>query len=118
MTIRISITSPLPKLRVPDAMPFPLPARFFDDSTDPWSECRPTTVDYRIDRVMRGEAQALSEVRGWTPVTPAQLVVIEITSADNDIPDDHTEAEFRRITVRANAGDPSEGQAAYNYCIE
>lgn len=118
MTIRISIQNPLPKLRVPDATAFALGASFLDDSTDPWAARAPDSVDYRIDRVFRGEPQEAAEIKAWTPLTAAESVSIEVSAADNDIPDDHSADEYRRITIRANAGTQAEATATYHYCIE
>jgi hypothetical protein len=116
--MQISIASNLPTRRIPDNNAFTLTANFLDESTDPWLPRVPVTVDYCIERVLRGNPQTFVELKAWTPLTPAESIAIEITAADNDIPDDHSEDEYRCITIRANAGLETEGRAIFNYCVQ
>lgn len=114
--IRITLSSTLKNLRTTDAIGFQVTATFFDDSTDPWIMCVPDTVSYRIDRVLKGIPQVVERLKDWTAISPASRVQLEIIAADNDIPDDHSADEFRRITIIAKAGD-IDGSAVLNYCI-
>lgn len=66
--------------------------------------------------MFRGDPQTFETVKDWTPLPAAQNVWVCITAEDNDIPDDHTEAEFRKVSIRARSGE-DEATAEYNYCV-
>lgn len=117
MAIRIRLSSQLKNLRTLDGVGFQVAAAFFDDSQDPWKPLVPDTVAYRIDRVLKGAPQVVEPLKDWTDVAAAFRVWFEISAADNDIPDDHSADEFRRVTIIAKASG-IEGRAALNYCIE
>ena len=70
-----------------------LSVSFFDDAK---TAATPESVTYRIDCLTTNTV-----IRGDTPVTPASVLNIALTPADNAIVDQANSRELRRVTVTA-----------------
>jgi hypothetical protein len=116
--VRLTITTKLVQRRTPESSAFTATARFFDDSSDAWAASTPTTIDYRIDRIRRGDPSCYSQVRDWTVVTPATSASIAVTATDNEISDEDSRDQDMQLTVTANRGLATQVSQTYRYRVE
>ena len=96
--------------KVNEASGFTVTARFYDDSSDPWTLAVPTSARYRIDSGLRS-------ILGWTTLTPATSNAIAVTATDNTLLSQYCPRESRTITVQANAGLSTQFAATYDWKV-
>lgn len=97
--MRIVIQSKLSRGEVQEGSAFTLTAKFYDDSSDPWTLSAPSTIRYKISDLTGG-----TTVVDWTSVTPASSASIFVTGDQNAVLNDWLPSEQREILVQANAG--------------
>lgn len=114
--MRVTLTSKLVNARVNEQSAFTLIASFFDDTNDTWATSNPTTAKYRIDRIASNPGCAL-EVVGWTTLTPATSISIQITATNNAILNNYSFCEPRQITVKANDALSTQYEQTYRYDV-
>jgi hypothetical protein len=111
--MRITFKSPLSASQTNEKSSFTLTAKFYDDSSDPWTLSAPTTVSYRVDDLFTGFI-----MRDWTSLTTGTSVAIPLASADNAIVSDVHPMEKRQVTVKANDGLATQYQATFVYWVK
>ena len=110
--MQIKITAKLSHLENPERSAFNATAKFYDDTSDPWTLSAPTTVQYRVDCLSTGYP-----VLDWTSVGSGTSVTIPVTASDNLILDDTNQREQRVLTVMANTGLSTQCQSSYTWQV-
>lgn len=87
----------LPKTRWLEETSFTATAYFRTRSTK--AAATPTTVHYRVDDLNTGKI-----LTDWTTLTTGTSVSVPITSVHNEIQNDSSAFETRRLTVQADQG--------------
>ena len=87
----------IPKTKVVEETSFPATAYFRTRTTK--SASTPTTVHYRVDCLTTGK-----ELQAWATVVAAANVSITMTTVFNEIQDDASRLERKRLTVQADQG--------------
>lgn len=110
--MNITLTSKLIANRVEEDSAFNVTAKFYDDSTDPWTLSAPTTVRYKVVCLSTGNTMV-----DWTSSTPATSVTLPMTSAANAVNANWRPYERRELTVQANAGLSTQYAATYRWLV-
>lgn len=97
--MRIVLQSKLSRGEVHEGSAFTLTAKFYDDSSDPWTLSAPSAIRYKINDLSSGNT-----VADWTAVAPASSVSISITAAQNAVVNPSLQSEQHEIVVQANDG--------------
>jgi hypothetical protein len=107
--VRVSLSHRLPSNRSPAGATISFAARFYDDSSEPWTLSAPSTARYRVYDAERG-----CDVIAWTTITPATTASISLpgTSLESECP--------RRLTliVEANTDLSTQYQASKRFLID
>lgn len=100
-----------PRTRVQEGSTLRVRAYFVDPDTD--APTAPTTVRYRVDDLSTNQ-----EMVGWTSVTAATEVIINVAASANVINDQTDNRERRQITVEADAGLSTATRDQRTYFVE
>lgn len=110
--MRITLQSKLSRGDATEGSAFTVTAKFYDDSSDPWTLSAPTTIRYRIDNLDTGNS-----VLDWISATPATSVSIAITGAQNLTQSQYRPFERHQLTVQANAGLATQCAETHNFQV-
>jgi len=100
----------LPKTKVVENSAFQATAYFRTRATRAAS--LPTTARYRIDCL-----DTRQEVTGWTSLTPANSITIDITASDNNIISGHNTDETKQLIVQSDHGTDDQVTQAITYKV-
>lgn len=109
MADQVEIT--LPKTVVLEETTFPATVYFRTRSTKAASV--PTSVHYRVD-----DLKTRKVLKAWTSVSPAASVEISMTAAFNEIQDDRSAFERKRLTVQADQGLSTQVNGSVTWLVE
>lgn len=110
--MRIMIQSKLSRAVAQDGSAFTITAKFYDDTSDPWTLSAPTTIRYRIDEPLSG-----TQILDWTTISPASTTSFMVTGAQNTMQQSYRTYEMREVTIQANAGLSSQYNEIYRWRV-
>lgn len=110
--MRITITSKLSRNQVAEDSAFNVTAKFYDDSSDPWTLSAPTSIRYCVTCATTGVTMV-----NWTTVSPASSVTISMGSSANSLNSAWRPYEKRELTVQANNGLSNQYADTYKWIV-
>ena len=109
MVDQVEIT--IPKTTVLEETTFPATAYFRTRSTK--AESIPTTIHYRVD-----DLKTRKVLKDWTSVSPAASVEISMTRVFNEIQNNRSAFERKRLTVQADQGLSTQTNGSITWLVE